>query len=75
MLSASLAWQRLAAEHDLALAEQGRAQMGERREVARGADRALARDHRQRARLDQSEDALDDDRGARRYGRGRGRSP
>ena len=65
----------LAAEQDRALADQRGAEMGERREIAGRADRPLRGDHRQGVRLEQGEQPLDHALGARRYGRGRARSP
>ena len=51
--SASPAGMMVAGDVDLALAHQGRDQMGERGEVARCADAALARDERHRVAVEQ----------------------
>jgi hypothetical protein len=48
-----------ALEEDLAMADQGGAEMRERRQVSRSADRSLRRDHRDDAAVDHVEQRLD----------------
>ena len=59
----------LAADRDFADADQGRRQVGQRRQIARSADGALGRDHRQDAMIGESQQQLDHDQGERRSGR------
>ena len=50
-------------EHGLAHADHRGRHMGERREIARGADRALRRNHRRHAAIEHRRDAVDASRG------------
>ena len=51
--------QGLARQHDLALAQQHRGELGERRQVARGADRALGGQDRKRVGVEQGQECFD----------------